>query len=74
VFTLVGAFSVNAPMLIASRFLAGIGIGAELPLLVDTYGQSVTGGVETLYGNTASGTARRKERSAFSTGRPLDRS
>ena len=36
VFTLVGAFSVNAEMLIASRFLAGIGIGAELPL-VDTY-------------------------------------
>jgi putative MFS transporter len=36
VFTLIGAFSVNAPMLIASRFLAGIGIGAELPL-VDTY-------------------------------------
>jgi putative MFS transporter len=35
-FTLVGAFSINAPMLIASRFLAGIGIGAELPL-VDTY-------------------------------------
>ena len=35
-FTLVGAFSVNAPMLIASRFLAGVGIGAELPL-VDTY-------------------------------------
>ena len=35
-FTLLGAFSVNAPMLVASRFLAGIGIGAELPL-VDTY-------------------------------------
>ena len=35
-FTLVGAFSVNAPMLIATRFLAGIGIGAEIPL-VDTY-------------------------------------
>jgi len=35
-FTLAGAFSVNAPMLIATRFLAGIGIGAELPL-VDTY-------------------------------------
>jgi putative MFS transporter len=35
-FTLVGAFSVNATMLIASRFLAGIGIGAELTL-VDTY-------------------------------------
>src|SRR4026209_1110285 len=28
-FTLVGAFSVNATMLIASRFFAGIGIGAE---------------------------------------------
>ena len=36
VFTLVGAFSVNAPMLIASRFIAGIGIGAELPLC-DSY-------------------------------------
>ena len=35
-FTLVGAFSVNQTMLIASRFLAGLGIGAELPL-VDTY-------------------------------------
>jgi putative MFS transporter len=35
-FTLAGAFSVNATMLIASRFLAGIGIGAELPL-VDAY-------------------------------------
>ena len=35
-FTLAGAFSVNAPMLIASRFLAGIGIGAELTL-VDAY-------------------------------------
>ena len=35
-FTLAGAFSTNATMLIASRFLAGIGIGAELPL-VDTY-------------------------------------
>jgi len=35
-FTLLGAFSVNAPMLIAFRFLAGVGIGAELPL-VDTY-------------------------------------
>jgi putative MFS transporter len=35
-FTLLGAFSVNAPMLIATRFLAGVGIGAELPL-VDTY-------------------------------------
>jgi putative MFS transporter len=36
VFTLAGAFSANAWMLIGSRFLAGIGIGAELPL-VDTY-------------------------------------
>jgi putative MFS transporter len=36
IFTLLGAFSTSAPMLIASRFLAGIGIGAELPL-VDTY-------------------------------------
>jgi putative MFS transporter len=35
-FTLAGAFSVNATVLIASRFLAGIGIGAELPL-VDAY-------------------------------------
>src|SRR5262245_64948890 len=35
-FTFIGAFSVNASMLIASRFLAGIGIGAELPL-VDVY-------------------------------------
>ena len=35
-FTLAGAFSVNAPMLIVSRFLAGIGIGAELTL-VDAY-------------------------------------
>jgi putative MFS transporter len=35
-FTLAGAFSVNATMLIATRFLAGIGIGAELPL-VDAY-------------------------------------
>lgn len=32
VFTLAGAFSVNATMLIVSRFIAGIGIGAELPL------------------------------------------
>jgi putative MFS transporter len=36
VFTLAGAFSVNATMLIVSRFLAGIGIGAELTL-VDAY-------------------------------------
>jgi putative MFS transporter len=35
-FTLAGAFSTNATTLIASRFLAGIGIGAELPL-VDAY-------------------------------------
>lgn len=35
-FTLAGAFSTSAPMLIATRFLAGIGIGAELPL-VDAY-------------------------------------
>ncbi|PWT85340.1 MAG: MFS transporter [Blastocatellia bacterium] len=35
-FTFVGAFSVNAVMLIVSRFIAGIGIGAELPL-VDAY-------------------------------------
>jgi putative MFS transporter len=35
-FTLAGAFSVNASMLIASRFVAGIGVGAELPL-VDAY-------------------------------------
>jgi putative MFS transporter len=36
VFTFAGAFSVNATMLIVSRFLAGIGIGAELTL-VDAY-------------------------------------
>jgi MFS transporter, putative metabolite:H+ symporter len=35
-FTLVGAFSVDRTMLAVSRFLAGVGIGAELPL-VDTY-------------------------------------
>ena len=35
-FTLAGAFSTNATTLIISRFLAGLGIGAELPL-VDTY-------------------------------------
>ena len=35
-FTLLGAFSPNVTMLIVTRFLAGIGIGAEL-LLVDTY-------------------------------------
>jgi putative MFS transporter len=35
-FTLLGAFSPNVTVLIGTRFLAGIGIGAELPL-VDTY-------------------------------------
>jgi len=35
-FTLAGAFSVDATTLIVSRFLAGVGIGAELPL-VDAY-------------------------------------
>jgi MFS transporter, putative metabolite:H+ symporter len=35
-FTLLGAFSTSVNMLIATRFLAGIGIGAELPL-VDAY-------------------------------------
>ena len=35
-FTLAGAFATNAAMLIATRFVAGIGIGAELPL-VDAY-------------------------------------
>jgi len=35
-FTLLGAFSVDVTMLIVTRFLAGIGIGAELPL-VDAY-------------------------------------
>ncbi len=35
-FTLLGAFSGTATMLIATRFCAGIGIGAELPL-GDTY-------------------------------------
>ncbi|MGA5134876.1 MFS transporter [Streptomyces olivoreticuli] len=35
-FSLVGAASVNAPMLIAARFLAGVGIGPELPL-ADAY-------------------------------------
>jgi len=35
-FTLAGAFSTNATTLIISRFLAGLGIGAELTL-VDTY-------------------------------------
>ena len=35
-FTLAGAFSTNATTLIVSRFLAGVGIGAELPL-VDAY-------------------------------------
>jgi len=36
VFTLLGAFSPNVAILIVTRFLAGIGIGAELPL-VDAY-------------------------------------
>ena len=36
VFTLAGAFSVNAPMLIVCRFLAGVGLGSQLPL-GDTY-------------------------------------
>lgn len=36
VFTLLGAFSVNATMLILTRFVAGTGIGAELPL-TDAY-------------------------------------
>jgi putative MFS transporter len=36
VFTLLGAFATSASMLIATRFMAGIGIGAELPL-VDAY-------------------------------------
>src|SRR5438552_2266297 len=31
-FTLLGAFSINAAMLVLTRFLAGIGIGAEMPL------------------------------------------
>jgi MFS transporter, putative metabolite:H+ symporter len=35
-FTLLGAFATSAGMLIASRFVAGIGIGAELPL-IDAY-------------------------------------
>jgi putative MFS transporter len=35
-FTLLGAFSPNVAVLIATRFLAGVGIGAELPL-VDAY-------------------------------------
>ena len=35
-FTLLGAFSTSVGMLIVTRFLAGIGIGAELPL-VDAY-------------------------------------
>ena len=35
-FTLLGAFSPNVTSLIATRFLAGVGIGAELPL-VDAY-------------------------------------
>ena len=35
-FSLVGAFSVNALMLMSTRFVAGIGLGAEPPL-ADTY-------------------------------------
>ena len=35
-FTLLGAFATSATMLIVTRFVAGIGIGAELPL-VDAY-------------------------------------
>jgi putative MFS transporter len=35
-FTLLGAFSPNLPTLIGTRFLAGVGIGAELPL-IDAY-------------------------------------
>src|SRR3989442_2245633 len=31
-FTFVGAFSINAAMLVITRFIAGIGIGAEIPL------------------------------------------
>ncbi|MEU7043455.1 MFS transporter [Streptomyces varsoviensis] len=36
VFSAVGALSLNAPMLIAARFLAGLGIGPQLPL-ADAY-------------------------------------
>ncbi|HWT45864.1 MAG TPA: MFS transporter, partial [Vicinamibacterales bacterium] len=36
IFTFAGAFAMNASMLVAFRFLAGIGIGAEPPL-VDAY-------------------------------------
>jgi MFS transporter, putative metabolite:H+ symporter len=31
-FSVIGAFSVNVPMLVICRFLAGLGIGGELPL------------------------------------------
>ena len=31
-FTLLGAFSMNAAMVVLTRFFAGIGIGAEIPL------------------------------------------
>src|SRR5262249_8072694 len=31
-FTFFGAFSMNATMLVVTRFIAGIGIGAEVPL------------------------------------------
>ena len=36
VFSLLGAFSMNAAWLVVTRFLAGVGLGAELPL-ADTY-------------------------------------
>jgi putative MFS transporter len=36
VFSLLGAFSMNAAWLVVTRFMAGIGLGAELPL-ADTY-------------------------------------
>jgi putative MFS transporter len=35
-FSLLGAFSMNAAWLVVTRFLAGVGLGAELPL-ADTY-------------------------------------
>jgi MFS transporter, putative metabolite:H+ symporter len=36
VFSLLGAFSMNAAWLVVTRFMAGVGLGAELPL-ADTY-------------------------------------
>ncbi|GAA3088828.1 MFS transporter [Pseudonocardia yunnanensis] len=36
VFSLLGAFSMNAVWLVVARFMAGVGLGAELPL-ADTY-------------------------------------